>query len=179
MPATDMVTAVQAILPDRVLVTSSGPLTAETATSPAMGYIAPRLSGPTGPGQLHVVLSPMVDPVADSLTAETDPIDAEPTLPGGNDIHCPKNLSSRAQCSELTTADGTLTGRRTSITSGSVTTLEVVLRRDGGTIYAAATNRLDPEQGQQSSGVSADQPPLTLDQLEDLVRNDTWVMPAS
>jgi hypothetical protein len=54
----------------------------------------------------------------------------------------------------------------------------VILRRDEGAVYAAAFNSVDHKPG-PGSAVSADQPPLTLDQLEDLVRNDTWVRPAS
>jgi hypothetical protein len=98
--------------------------------------------------------------------------------PDEGDISCPGNLVPRARCTELRAADGTLVGRRSSTTFGDVTTLEVVLRRDGGTVYAAAANTLDEKPG-RSSRASAEVPPLDLDQLEDLVRNDTWVMPAS
>ena len=51
---------------------------------------------------------------------------------------------------------------------------EVVLRRDGGTVYAASANTLDDKWGADSP-LSAESPPLTLDDLENLVRNDVWV----
>lgn len=113
--------------------------------------------------------------------AEVDDQGIELVTPGGydDDVACPGNLATRAQCTELFADDGTtLIGRRSSTTLGQVTTLEVVLRRDGGTVYAAAANTLDDKWG-RTSPASAEAPPLTLDQLEDLVRNDTWVRPAS
>jgi len=65
-------------------------------------------------------------------------------------------------------------GRLTERWTDSVVINEVVLRRDGGTVYAASANSLDDTWGPDSA-VSAPRPPLTLDQLEALVRNDTWV----
>ena len=46
---------------------------------------------------------------------------------------------------------------------------------DAGTVHAAADNTLHAEQ----SGASGQAPPLTSDQIEDLVRNATRVMPAT
>jgi hypothetical protein len=84
-------------------------------------------------------------------------------------------LASRAECEELLAPDGTVIGHRSSITSGEAKVLAVLLRRDGGQIYAAADNNMPADQ----PGTSGKAPPLTLDQLEDLVRNDTWVTPAT
>ena len=53
-----------------------------------------------------------------------------------------------------------------------------MLRRDGGTVYGATANTLDDKWG-RTSPASAEAPPLTLDHLEALLRNDTWVRPAS
>ena len=103
----------------------------------------------------------------------------DPDASDDGDISCPGNLAPRAQCTELFAADGTtLIGRRSSTIFGEVTTLEDVLRRNGGTVYVATANTLDDKWG-RTSPASAEQPPLTPGQLEDLVRNDTWVMPAT
>lgn len=211
MPATDMVSAVEAIAPDGVIVTAPGLLIADTEEGgPATGWINAFVTGPTGPGRLNVSLYP--EPTTDSVTLTPDEgsedggdqVFAEdcdaPELadsnvscnelaapgtqvfpPGGTDvdISCPGNLAPRAQCSELFAADGTtVIGRRSSTSFGGRTTLEFVLRRNGGTVHAETTNSLDDKPG-AGSPVSAERPPLTLDQLEALVRNDTWVKPAT
>ncbi|HXH79891.1 hypothetical protein [Nocardioides sp.] len=180
MLAPDMVAAVGAILPDDVVVRSSGPLIADTAEGGvALGYIAPRLTGPTGPGTLYLTLLPNVDFLtAPGLPVTTPTTGPAPSLSDADALSCPANLSTRVQCEVLRAPDGTVSGRRSSTTSGLITNLEVVLQRDGGTVYAAAINNLDGGSDGQP-GASADEPPLTLDQLEDLVRNDTWVMPAT
>lgn len=176
MPATDMVWTIKAILPDGITVTAPGPLTADTEEGgPATGSINAFVTGPTGPGRLNVMLYP--EPTTDSIALTPD----QESSDGGAeaDISCPGDLAPRAQCSELFAADGTtVIGRHSSTSFGGLTTLEFVLRRNGGTVYAAATNSLDDKPG-AGSAVSADLPPLTLDQLEGLVTNDTWVMPAS
>jgi len=181
MPATDMVMAVEAILPGGVSVTSPGPLEATAEGGPATGYIAPRLSGPSGAGQLTLILAHHLyffRMESSPRAVGDDALEPGTTMPGRNDIACPENLSSRAQCAELYAADGALIGRRLSEVTGDVTRLEVVLRRNGGTIYGASTNTFD-DTGVPAARPLAETPPLTLDQLEDLVRNDTWVMPAT
>jgi hypothetical protein len=55
---------------------------------------------------------------------------------------------------------------------------EVALLRSDGIVYAAAANTV-ADKWDGSSPTSSDRPPLSLDQLEELVRNDTWVMPAT
>lgn len=175
--AVDMVSTVEAIAPDGVAVTATGPLIDSAKGGPADGYIAPRLSGPTGVGELYVSLTPFPLPGdAPVLSNCSGCLDTGFNLPGGNDIACPENLATRAQCEELHTADGTVVGRRTTITSGAIIQLEVVMRRDGGSIYASATNTYA---GWPQVGALSEAPPLTLDQLEALVRNDTWVRPAT
>lgn len=175
MPATEMVSTVEAILPDGITVTDPGPLEADTEEGgPASGYIVPVVTGPGGVGQVNVMLYPA--PSVEQITPSSDPGSAQAEVqPGGadGDISCPGNLAARAQCDELTAPDGTLVGRRSSTTFGEVTTFEVVLRREGGTVYAAAANTLDRKWGRQSPA-SAETPPLTLAQLEALVRNDAW-----
>lgn len=203
MPAAEMVTTVEAILPDGVVVTSPGPLEADTPEGgPAHGWIDAQLVGATGPGSLNVSLYPDADdtvtvteegtaiaptsssdsgceaPELDSATSCTEVPEGEEVVvaPSGpsSDISCGEELSGRTTCVQLRDEQGTVVGRRLTNRWGGTVMTEVVLRRDGGTVYAASANTLDDKWGADSF-LSAQRPPLTLDQLEDLVRNDAWV----
>jgi hypothetical protein len=93
-------------------------------------------------------------------------------------LGCAAEHTGRTECTQLRNEVDEIIGRRLVNHSGPIDTFEVTLLREGGIVYAAAANTLDDKWGRQSPA-SAELPPLTLDQLEDLVRNDTWVMPAS
>lgn len=204
MPATEMVSTVQAILPDGVVLTDSGPLEADTPQGgPARGWINPTLQAAGGAGSLNVILYPYEsatvtltedeetalapssgsDPGCDApeLSAaasceevpEGEEIQVAPSGPG-SDISCAEERSGHTQCTQILDAKGEVVGRRLTSRWGGTVMTEVVLRRDGGTVYAASANTLDDKWGADSP-LSADRPPLTLDQLEDLVRNDAWV----
>ena len=164
VPATDMVSAVEAILPDGVVVTDPGPLVADIPEGgPAHGWIAPHLLGPSGDGSLNVIVSPGPAPGMGQIGMDRE-------------VGCGGERSSdRASCEELLDAQGNVIGRRlTERWTDSVVINEVVLRRDGGTVYAASANTLD-DKWSSSSPVSAPRAPLSLDDLENLVRNDVWV----
>ncbi len=183
VPSADMVAAVEAILPDGVRVTDPGSLEADTPEGgPAHGWINAQLDAPSGPGRLNVVLAP--DPssftVADDPTMPagegrapgSGPVEAVPGEP--DPTSCDEVFSGQTTCVQLRDDDGSIVGRRLTNRWGGTVTNEVVLRRDGGTIYAASANTLD-DKWDADSPVSAERPPLTLNQLEDLVRNDVWV----
>jgi hypothetical protein len=104
---------------------------------------------------------------------EGEVIEVAPSGPG-SDISCDEEREGRAQCTQIVDEKGEVVGRRLTSWWGGTVMTEVVLRRDGGTVYAASANTLDTKWGADSQ-LSADRPPLTLDQLEDLVRNDVWV----
>lgn len=197
VPATDMVSAVAAILPDGVRVTDPGPLEADTPEGgPATGWINPTLTGPQGAGALNISLYPVVegtsptDPPVVAPQGSCDapehagPVPCNDLGPGerttlspaavDNDISCAAERSGPTDCVQLRDVDGTVVGRRLTGHWGGTVVNEVVLRRDGGTVYAASANTLDEKWGADSP-VTATRPPLTLDQLEDLVRNDVWV----
>lgn len=166
MPATDMVDAVRAIAPDAVTVTDPGPLEADTLEGgPAAGWVRPGLQGPAGPGALNVMLHP--GPVRSAT------VDGEGTVVAPS---CGVERSTdRIRCEDLLDADGEVVGRRLSERwDAGVVINEVVLHRDGGTVYAASANTLD-DKWDVDSPVSAPRPPMTLDDLENLVRNDVWV----
>ena len=181
MPSVDMVSTAEAILPDGVTVTSPGPLTADTEEGgPGAGFINAIVSGPVGPGRLNVMLLPTV---ASATTGRENDASGDGTEMADGDgqasyISCAAEHIGQTQCTQLRNVNGAVIGRRLVNHSGDVVTNQVSLRRNGGIVYAAAANTIDDKWGAQSPA-SADQPPLTLDQLEDLVRNDTWVMPAS
>lgn len=164
VPATDMVSAVGAILPDGIVVTDPGPLEADSPEGgPARGWISPHLLAPSGDGSLNVIVSPGPTPGMGQIGTDRE-------------IGCGGARSSdRARCEELLDTEGNVIGRRlTERWIGSIVVNEVLLRRDRGTVYAATANTLD-DKWSSDSPVSAQRPPLTLDQLEALVRNDTWV----
>lgn len=191
MPAVDMVSTVEAILPDGVTMTSPGPLEAITTQGLSeTGWIAPVLSGESGPGMLNVALTPdfaeaAVDDAAQAeaqATGEPSPA-GEYTGPDGW-IDCPGNVGAGDQCTEIIDDNGEHVGRRSVTTNKDLVTFELTLRRDGGAISIAAFNSISAfnSDGQIQPGhpqASSDAPPLTLDQLEDLVRNDAWVKPAT
>ena len=165
MPATDMVDAVRAIAPDGLTITGPGPLDADTPEGgPAHGWIRPDLEGPTGPGGLNVILSPGPSPALGLVGTDVD-------------VRCGGETSAdRANCSELLDTDGVVVGRRlTTRWKDGIVINEVVLRRDGGTVYAASANTVDAKWGADSP-VTAERPPMGLDDLENLVRNDVWVL---
>jgi hypothetical protein len=195
MPAVDMVSTVEAILPDGVTVTSPGPLTADTEDGgPAVGWINATVAGPAGPGRLNVMLFPIIADAPASTSSATPSATASTTAsttePSGDNVEmavgdsqssylsCAAEHIGRTVCTQLRNEIGEIIGRRLVNHSGPIDTFEVTLLRAGGIVYAAAANTLDDKWGRQSPA-SAELPPLTLDQLEDLVRNDTWVMPAS
>jgi hypothetical protein len=181
MPSVDMVSTAEAILPDGVTVTSPGPLTADTEEGgPGAGSINAIVTGPDGPGRLNVMLLPTV---ASATTGPENEASGDGTEMADGDgqvsyVSCAAEHTGQTQCTQLRNANGAVIGRRLVNRSGDVVTNEVSLRRNGGIVYAAAANTIDDKWGADSPA-SAAQPPLTLDQLEDLVRNDTWVMPAT
>ena len=84
MPATEMVSAVEAILPDGVVVTSPGPLIADSpAGGPATGWINPQVDASSGPGRLNVML--YRDPYSFTVASEdTMPTPSDGSTPGAD-----------------------------------------------------------------------------------------------
>ena len=212
MQATDMVSALEAILPDGVVVTDPGPLTADSPEGgPGIGFVNAFVTAPGGAGRVNVMLYPgppesvtitpdpgtneggdtVVAPDGDhgcdapehegaaSCTEIQDGEELEYDLiASGDDISCTAELAGRTDCTQIRDGAGVVVGRLLVTHWGDLVMTEAVLRRNGGTVYAASANTLDDKWGKQSPTSSA-VPPLTLDQLEALVRNDTWVKPAT
>ncbi|UUZ60057.1 hypothetical protein [Nocardioides sp. B-3] len=166
IPSTEMISTVEAILPDGVTVTSPGPLTLD---GPEDGFINAFVTGPDGPGRLHMVLlggdesSPLIPPGADR--AGTGDLMSRV-------VRCSAEATADDKCIELTNDAGAIIGRRLISHYGDVVMNRVTLLRGDGMVYAAVTNTLDDQPGPDSTA-SGETPPLTLDQLEDPVANDT------
>lgn len=157
MPAVDMVVALEAILPDGIVVEDPGSLVEDTPEAgPASGYVHSTLAGSIGKGDINVMMYP--DPGAADDEAQ---------------IGCPGNLVSPVSCTEVVDADGTHIGRRSTSRTGDVTTFEVVLTIGEGVVYAATANTADRKWG-ATSPVTAPRPLLTMDQLVGLARNEVW-----
>ena len=183
--ANDMTSTIRAIKPDGVLVTFSGPVTFSPkgggpSSDLTEGYIAPRLDTATGRGRLHLLLRP----IPDERTASPELVGTgKDSITFGvgtlsSAISCDIELGAQTICTPIRDDLGTIIGRRLVQRSGETVVNHVVLHRSDGIISAAAMNTLDTTWGPDSPA-SSELPPLTLDQLEDIVRNDTWVMPAT
>ena len=117
MPATDMVSTVEAILPDGVTVTSPGPLTAETEEGgPGAGFINAIVSGPAGPGRLNVILLPTIASrphrAADRCRRDGPEM---PSRAPDEATSLPRHLGA-APNAPSSARDGTVIGRRLSTT---------------------------------------------------------------
>lgn len=131
-------------------------------------------------------ISPGVDSHALSGWMQADLVADRKTVGGANVVlyvtglapvqwTCPFTFTVPTTCHEVVDADGHTIGRRAIITDGDVITNEVVLqRKNGGFVYAAASNSDDDKWG-AASHVVAPTPPLTLDQLQTIAEDDAWI----
>jgi hypothetical protein len=88
---------------------------------------------------------------------------------------CPGNLTKPDRCTEVLGDDGEVIGRRSVSTTGGTVVNEVVLvRSNGGLVYAAASNSTDDKWGRDSA-VAGATVPLTLDQLQAVAEDDAWI----
>ncbi|MFI9810777.1 hypothetical protein [Saccharothrix variisporea] len=90
---------------------------------------------------------------------------ADPTQPAQCDVGSP-------DCATRTLPDGsTLATDRTQLEGGGVTHLAHLIRADGLSITIHVSNRQNPK---GMGGLTADQPPLTVEQLVEIVTSDRW-----
>ncbi|MFN8194550.1 MAG: sigma factor [Nocardioidaceae bacterium] len=152
------------------------------------GYLVGRVTTADGElGSVTIMLSPPAAPATpaahdDSAGTATNAPGAdgstavmEPTAPTWRDrISCPGNLEAPTSCRELVDEAGRHVGRTSSWTDGVVTVLEVTIRTaDDGLVYGAVANTTDDKWG-VGSGATADLPPLTRDQLRQVVEDAAW-----
>lgn len=178
MPATQMVDTLTAILPEGVVLTASGPLTADTEEGgPADGSINSTLRTSVGgelvTGNVNILMWPArTTPVAlEGVGAD------EATFQVGVQtgwLTCPGNLGpSTTSCTEIRGSGGEPAGRRSTTVMGDLRILEVVVVSGDGIVYGATANTDDDKWGTESP-VTAPRPPLTMAQLEAIVRDEVW-----
>ena len=160
MPAADMAALFESLAPDGigltdVMLTNEDRAPGEPET-PSPGYLRGDLTVEGAPaGGLNVILYVTGQP-ASKYT-------------------CPGNLTHPDVCTEILGDDGEVVGRRSVSTPGDVVINEVVLvRSNGGLVYAAASNSADDKWG-RGSAVAGTTVPLTLDQLQAIAEDDAWI----
>jgi hypothetical protein len=165
-----LATQLQVGLPDGVSVTRSEEQT---------GGLLAELDSPTGPGGFQLILyPPEPDEVPDPVTT-TDAAGNEHTSAYADS----RSHRSRTRCdlvgppgtcAVIHDADGARIGRVNSFPQDRVTFYEAtLLGPDGGLVYLSVWNATDEKPGPDTPA-SAEVPPLTLDQLRDLVQDPVW-----
>jgi hypothetical protein len=159
MPATTMLTELKRLMPDGMSL--ADPITTNADAAP---------------GERERLLRSwlMARVVVDGHTAGAVNVLLMPPGEASNWTTCPGNLDSPDSCTELTEADGTTIGRRSTSTMGDVTVLEEVLRGPGGgLVYVAATNSDDDKWGADST-IASDTVPLTIEQVDAIASAEAW-----
>lgn len=178
MPATQMVESLTELLPDEVVLTASGRPIADTEEGgPADGSINSTLGtsvgGDLATGNVNMMMWP----------ARTTPVALEGVGPEeatfkvgirAGWLTCPGNLGpGTTSCTEIRNTGGQPAGRRSITSVGDLRILEVVLVSGDGIVYGATANTDDDTWGVESP-VTAPRPPLTMAQLEAIVRDPVW-----
>ncbi|WP_224279882.1 hypothetical protein [Nocardioides lacusdianchii] len=178
MPANEMVETLTGILPDGVILTATGPLAGDTEQGgPAHGFINSTLGvsagGEVATGNVNIMMWPArTAPVAlEGVGAEEATFEV-----GVQDgwLTCPGDLGpSTTSCTEIRGPGGERTGRRSTTVMGDVRIVEVVVVFGDGIVYGATANTDDDKWGAESP-ITAPRPPLTMAQLEAIVRDQVW-----
>lgn len=168
VPSTDLVDVLEGLLPSGVSVVEAE-TRIETGDpddpwAPGTGGLHGVLEGPSGPGTFQVILYPPDASTSDELVRE----------PGAATLR--SRITCRAYhegCQPITDADGVQVGRvATDTERGTAYYDAVLLGPDGGAVYLAVMNSSGEKPGYEPP--SADVPPLTVDQLRELVQDPAW-----
>jgi hypothetical protein len=183
MPSEQMAAHLEQLLPEGV--TASEVVTESDDPAPGQdpinsGWLHATLEGDAGPGGFEIILyPPELDNVPDPVTTtdaegnENTQMYAEGTSYQQR-TNCPGNLIRPDSCVEITGGGGVHIGRESVTTTRGVTVHEVVVNGpDGGLVYFATSNSTDDKWGALST-VSANEPPLALDQLRELALDPVW-----
>lgn len=145
------------------------------------GWLHATLTGPDGPGGFEIILSmPDLEDPPDPVTT-TDAAGNEGTsvLATGPSnlvkVKCGHHARYTDTCEEILDANGVPIGRVTSfLQDGTITFYEATfLGPEGGLVYMSAWNATDGKPNPDTPQ-SAPVPPLTPDQLRDLVQDPAW-----
>jgi hypothetical protein len=184
-PADQLLGQLEAALPDNVTITAHELAPADRAPgepSVGAGWLAATLDSPTGPGGFEIILSPPdLEDVPDGPITYTDENGVEHTAmmaqgrANASRIRCGHQARYTDNCEEFTNSDGVAIGRvDTILQDGTITFYEAtLLGPDGGLVYLSVWNATDEKPGPDTP-TSAEVPPLTLDQLRDLVQDPAW-----
>jgi hypothetical protein len=161
MPAAEMAALFESLAPDGIGLTDVM-LTNEDR--------APREPETQSPGYL------LADLTTDGTTSGRVNLILYVTGQPASKYTCPGNLRHPDTCTEIVGDDGQPVGRRsTTAYAGGVVEHEVVLvRKNGGLVYVDATNAIDDKWG-PGSPVAGTTVPLTLDQLQGMAEDDSWI----
>jgi len=123
------------------------------------GWLHGELDAPTGPGGFEVILYP------------PDPDKGRDNLARSR---CGKQARYTDTCEEIDDADGKPVGRVATFLQGQVTFYEAtLLGPEGGLVHLGTWNSTDEKPG-DGTEPSAERPPLTPDQLRELVQDPAW-----
>ncbi|HWM72852.1 MAG TPA: hypothetical protein VNQ53_03875 [Nocardioides sp.] len=173
-PADVLLAQLEATLPDGVEIDNADAFLRD----PGGGVT---LSGPAGRGGFQVILyMPDLEEIPDPVTT-TDADGNEGTavlaqgLPNRSRAECNGQTADDLTCEEIPDADGEPIGRVTStLQDGTITFHEAtLLGPDDGLVYLSAWNAVDEKPGPDTPQ-SAPVPPLTLEQLREMVQDAGW-----
>ena len=175
MPSRVMVDKLTAMLPAGVVLVDTGPLEADTPEGgPGQGSInstvGTSMDGAVVTGNVTVVLGWSSTTRSFTVGGEGPPT-AIRGLP--RELSCPGNLVAPTSCTEIRDEDDGRIGRRSVTALGRVTILEVALTSGDGIVHGAVANT-DDNTWSADSPVTSPRPPLTMAQLETLVRDEAW-----
>jgi hypothetical protein len=170
-------TELEARLPEGVTIAALDRHTRETD----VGSIAGTLDAPTGPGGFEILLYPpdleeVPDPVTTTDAAGNEVTSVWATGPSNlSRVTCGRQARHTDTCEEILGADGEPIGRlTTALQDETITFYEAtLLGPDEGLVYLSVWNATDEKPGPDTP-TSAPVPPLTLEQLRELVEDPVW-----
>ena len=178
MPSRAMVNRLTEVLPSGVVLVDSGDLEADAPQGGmGRGFINPTvgtsMDGAVVTGNVNLMMWP----------ARTTPVNLEGVGPEettfqvgvqASRLTCPGDLGpSTTSCTEIRGSGGQPAGRRSTTAMGDLRIIEVVVVSGDGIVYGATANTDDDKWGAESQ-VTAPRPPLTMAQLEAIVRDQVW-----
>ena len=142
------------------------------------GFLVAHIDTPasSGPGgiNLHVGSPDTALPGAGTTTPVTVGAGAPVAAANRPDLRCTGYGDELTSCEVIRDEHGRRIGRLSRIDHGEVVLLSATLRMtDGGTVSIDASNSTDDKWGLGSS-TTADEPPLTLEQLREIAADPVW-----
>ncbi len=142
------------------------------------GFLVAHLDTPSGSGpggiNLHVGSPDTAGPGAGTTGPVTTGADAPLAAASRQDLRCSGYGEELTSCDVLRDAEGRRIGRLSRVDLGELVLLSATVRMtDGGTMTIDASNSTDDKWG-LGSAPTADQPPLTLEELREIAADPVW-----